>query len=439
MPNSNLVMTEADMPRLVGPRGGAIQASFVICTKDRLESLRRCIASLVRQLSGDHEILVIDNSSSGSARMIAEASGARWVQETRPGSAWARNRGYQSAKYDIVAYIDDDCEADVVWARELLHPFVDPDVGIVTGSVLASRPDLAIPRLIDAEYSFHRGWIAARYAGTTGTKWSPFDIWRVGVGGTMAWRKSLLTEIGGFDEALGAGTPAGSCEDIDALRRALSSGAIIYYEPAALVWHEHPAYIEDLRDMLLRYAITLGAHAAKMVSEEKMWKGLFYLFSDWCWQIAWGLRLIRTHNTASEVRMPATALLLQPLASIVGVFRFFRYRRALRDGKPLTTTRATKRLARSLPPLRSGVVDDQVEITDPIADQPVKHRTRLLLRIERRPVFAMELPAGSRIREALEQRLPEPLHFQVIAARPDLRISSHSSRSPSERIVQFHE
>jgi len=382
-------------------------ASFIICTKDRPQLLSRCLATVVDQLTKNQEIIVVDNSVKGSALPVAKAYGARWIKETRPGAGWTRNRGFQEAKSDIVVYLDDDCQADVVWARELLEPFEDATVGIVTGSVLAARADLALPWLIDAEYSFHRGWQAVRYAGSTGTKWSPYDIWRVGVGGTMAWRKSLLEEIGGFDPALGAGTPAGSCEDIDAFRRALCSGAVICYQPTALVWHKHPEYMHELSGMLIRYAVTLGAHTAKMALEEGQWRGLFYLFQDWGWQVRWALKLLlASSKKRSKVQMPALALLLQPPASISGMFRFVKYRRQLRNGEVLPEERRKKTVSNDSP-LMSGVSDLQMELNDILGDQVTDATIRLILRIDRRPVYATEITAGKRISEVLKREMPD--------------------------------
>ena len=413
MPNSTSVVAKSSSRSSEVPLSTFPTASFVICTKDRPQLLRRCLETVAHQLAHNQEIIVVDNSSTGSALPVAENFGAKWVQELRPGSAWARNRGFWEAKHDIIAYIDDDCEADVVWAQELLSPFLDPTVGAVTGSVLAARPELAVPHLIDAEYSFHRGWSAIRYAGSTGTKWSPFDIWRVGVGGTMAWRKSLLAELGGFDPALGAGTPAGSCEDIDAFRRALCSGAVICYQPTALVWHKHPENMQGLRDMLIRYAVTLGSHAAKMAFEEGRWRGMIYLICDWYWQVTWALRLLFSFKRRMKVRMPTSSILLQPPASIIGMFRFIRYRRALRNGEAILTTYVEK-IVSPVPPLRSGVADVQAELTDGIIDQEISSPSRLLLRIDRRPVFATEISAGELVSHVLERELPAPLRRQIM-------------------------
>jgi O-antigen biosynthesis protein len=86
-----------------------------------------------------------------------------------------------------------------------------------------------------------------------------------GAGGNMAFRREALTRIGGFDVAMGAGTPARASEDTLALTLVLLAGYRIAYEPAALVRHDHYAEPEDLRRQLRGYGIGLTAYYTALV------------------------------------------------------------------------------------------------------------------------------------------------------------------------------
>ena len=55
----------------------------------------------------------------------------------------------------------------------------------------------------------------------------------------MAFRTAALRELGGFDEALGPGTPAQAGEDLLVFLRLLAGGRRLAYEPGAFVWHWH--------------------------------------------------------------------------------------------------------------------------------------------------------------------------------------------------------
>ena len=383
-------------------------ATFIVCTKDRPQQLKRCLLSIVPQLHVNDELIVVDNSPTSNSKQIAESVHARWISELGPGVSWARNRGFREAQYEIVIYIDDDCIADSYWADELRVQFNDSTIGVVTGSILASRPDLAVPYLIDTNYSYNRGWKSMRFVGSTGTSWSPYDIWRVGVGATMAWRKSLLVLINGFDPALGTGTPAGSSEDIDAFRRALLTGTTICYQPRALVWHDHPKDINGLRRLLIRYAIASGAHAMKMAIEEHRIKGLAFLFRDWRLQVALGVQLLIALPTTQNVRLPVTALFAQPAASILGMYRFMKYKRAMRIGENIRSAPLLGRESNSkVPLLQSNVIMDEIELTDKFTDYYAASTTRLLIRISGHPVTVVEISEGRYLSQLLDIRLIE--------------------------------
>ena len=80
----------------------------------------------------------------------------------------------------------------------------------------------------------------------------------------MAFRREVLARIGGFDVALGAGTPALAGEDTLALTLTLLSGYRIAYEPAALVCHHHRRDLHSLNLQLQGYSVGLTAYYAAL-------------------------------------------------------------------------------------------------------------------------------------------------------------------------------
>ncbi len=62
----------------------------------------------------------------------------------------------------------------------------------------------------------------------------------------MAFRTEALRSIGGFDVALGAGTPARGGEDIDVAVRLLLAGLLVVRQPAAVIWHRSHATNAEL-------------------------------------------------------------------------------------------------------------------------------------------------------------------------------------------------
>jgi GT2 family glycosyltransferase len=112
--------------------------------------------------------------------------------------------------------------------------------------------DSARPRLFDL--GEHRDDAQPLYPYVAGT---------FGAGANFAVRRATLAEVGPFDEALGAGSPAKGGEDIDYFLRVVLSGRAIAYEPAAIVWHFHRRELSALQGQLDGYGSSLSAFAFK--------------------------------------------------------------------------------------------------------------------------------------------------------------------------------
>jgi len=89
--------------------------SVIVCTYNRAELLRELLPTLCEQTVAftQYEVIVIDNGSTDHTKTVAAVFAARYPQvrycyEPRQGLSHARNRGWQEAKGDYVAYIDDD-------------------------------------------------------------------------------------------------------------------------------------------------------------------------------------------------------------------------------------------------------------------------------------------------------------------------------------------
>ena len=91
----------------------------------------------------------------------------------------------------------------------------------------------------------------------------PFAAGAFGTGANMAFRAAALLEMGGFDECLGAGSPAGGGEDLDAFLRVLLDGRRIALRARRLVWHEHRAGADALHRQMFDYGKGFTAYLAK--------------------------------------------------------------------------------------------------------------------------------------------------------------------------------
>lgn len=118
--------------------------SVVIITRNRAEWLRSALESLTRQSRQANEVVVVDNASQDNTREIINSFGDRlnikYVSEPTLGIPYARNSGIRNASGDIIASIDDDCEADEDWLKYIELPFIrDPNIGAVGGEISYAR------------------------------------------------------------------------------------------------------------------------------------------------------------------------------------------------------------------------------------------------------------------------------------------------------------
>lgn len=81
----------------------------------------------------------------------------------------------------------------------------------------------------------------------------------------MAFRRDVLTRIGGFDVALGAGTTACGGEDTLAITLVLLAGYHVAYEPGAFVRHDHYDDVTGLKRQLRGYGVGLTAFYTALV------------------------------------------------------------------------------------------------------------------------------------------------------------------------------
>ena len=197
--------------------------------------LPTCLNALRQQTYRDFETIVVDNGSTdGSREFIArEYAEARVIAlDSNRGFAPAVNVGIRAARGDVVVLLNNDTEADSHWLEEIARALSeDPRAGMVACKL----------RLFDQRDHLHSAGDFYRVDGIPGNRgvWEEdrgqYDDAR-GVfgacGGAAAYRKAMLDEIGGFDEALGS-----YCEDVDLNWRARLAGYAVAYAPRAMVYH----------------------------------------------------------------------------------------------------------------------------------------------------------------------------------------------------------
>ncbi|MCW2525970.1 MAG: glycosyl transferase family 2 protein [Pseudonocardiales bacterium] len=262
------------------------ELTVVICTRNRCDDLARALDSLQRQTYRRFGILVVDNAPSDdrTAALVARLAGnggprIDYTVEPRPGLSWARNHALARVNAPVVVWLDDDEVADENWLVEIAGAFcANPGIVAVSGSVVPAELETQA-QLWFEQYGGHtkgRGFDPAEFNGRDAGGQSPiYPLPAFGAGANMAFDVAALRAIGGFDNALGAGTRTLGGEDTLAFSQVLLSGGTVVYRPSALTRHYHRADYDSLARQMAGYGIGLTAYYSSLLRHD--WRLFFPL------------------------------------------------------------------------------------------------------------------------------------------------------------------
>jgi GT2 family glycosyltransferase len=228
--------------------------------------------------------------------------------------------GIKCSTGKIIAFTDDDAMVDANWLERILQNFADRTVAIVTGIALPIELNTKAQHWFEKTNSFKRGFDRKKF--DTGNI-NPLAAGLVGAGVNMAIRRSCLTRIGNFDEALDGGTPTRSGGDQEFFYRSLSRGYRIVYDPDAIVWHRHRDSWKDLRSTIYGYGVGLFAWWTRALIIEREISLL-----------RWGLLWFVKHHFGNLIRsllkrknrMPFDLAFAEFRGAIIGSFCYFHSR-----------------------------------------------------------------------------------------------------------------
>lgn len=194
--------------------------SVVVCSYNGSRTIKETLTRLGELDYPDYEVIVVDDGSTDNTAGIARQFDVRLISVPNGGLSRARNLGMEAAAGEIVAYIDDDAYPDPDWLRFLAHTFLTTDFAAVGGPNIPPPGDGPIAECV-----------ANSPGGPIHVLTSDREAEHI-PGCNMAYRKSFLEAIGGFDPRFRA---AG--DDVDLCWRLMGHGGRIGFSPSAVVWH----------------------------------------------------------------------------------------------------------------------------------------------------------------------------------------------------------
>ena len=194
---------------------------LVIPARNAAKTVHRCLAAAATILEQQQlaQIIVVDDGSTDDTAKIAADVPVTCMRSPPRGRSAARNLGWRAAKEEIIWFIDADCIPRPDALARLLPHFDDPKVGGAGGSFTMPDTGSLLAHLIHEE-------IIERHRGM------PERVNFVATG-NAAYRRSVLEQVGGFDERF---TRA---QDAELSYRAREAGFELAFAADSRVEHFH--------------------------------------------------------------------------------------------------------------------------------------------------------------------------------------------------------
>ena len=248
--------------------------SIVVCTYNRSRLLKKCLDSILSQVTNEIEIIIIDNNSSDDTKRVVDSFSSklpkvRYFFEPKIGLSHARNRGAKEANGDWLLYIDDDAIAFPNLLNRFIFICSNYDFDCFGGTHIGYYDDPK-PKWLNSEFGnminpLHQIGYLSRPLLT---------------GGLFAIKKSSLIEVGLFNENLGMkGSNIGYAEEDEIQKKLLNKGFILGFDPEFKIYH--PVLRHKLALMWhLKSAFAHGRDGEKSRNEYQLWSTILLLLKS---------------------------------------------------------------------------------------------------------------------------------------------------------------
>lgn len=210
-----------------------------------LLGLINCLRSQTYPPEQVEYLLVDNNSSDHTSKIIKQAAeeaanqGIKLqllIEDKIQSSYAARNQGIRVAKGEILAFTDADCRPYPDWLEQLVQPFINPNVGIVVGELVALSGDSFLEK-----YAERYGVMSQKFLLE-----HPFLPY--GQTANLAICKQAFEQVGLFRPYLTTGGDADICWRIQQ-----ETKWKLKFASKAIIRHRHRSNWQELKSQWQRY------------------------------------------------------------------------------------------------------------------------------------------------------------------------------------------
>ena len=307
--------------------------SVAVPTYNRSAWLRNALESTVQLdfASDEYEVIVVDNNSTDDTEAVARSfvgqhPNIRYCREQQQGHCHARNRGWQEACGEYVAYIDDDCKVPPEWlsvAREIVRESAPVALGGPYYAFYLSPK----PEWFKDAYGSHVQQRSARV----------LEQGEFLDGGNLFVQRQVLMDLGGFDPQFGMkGSGIGYQDETTVQTRIRNEveGAVVYYDPRLYLYHlVRPEVMRPFWKLQSNYAHGKFGYRARLEetgsrqAARVSWRRAGRALAGLAWGLGPGilLRDLSAYPAWQNYVWEETSQHMKPLGNIV---QYLTYRRA---------------------------------------------------------------------------------------------------------------
>jgi GT2 family glycosyltransferase len=254
-----------------------MDASIIVCTYNRAESLRDTLGALKSQqtVAGrEWEVIVVDNNSKDDTRKVIAEFQREWRRlryefEGEQGLSHARNHGIDAAHGTVLLFTDDDVLPEPDWMETTLAGLEQYHADACGGYI---APIWEVPP---------PDWLTERFYGFLAVRTDRSDDYDITspsqapFGANMAFRRDVFEKVGGFDTSRGRkGNVLASGEDGELFERILAAGFKAVFLGQSRVHHK----VESFR-LTKRYFRRWRFQTSRNIAQSKDMTGERRLFN----------------------------------------------------------------------------------------------------------------------------------------------------------------
>ena len=275
------------------------------------------------------EIVVVDDGSTDRMVDVAEAFAKThdkvrvFRRARRSGKASALNTALHYAKSEIVVPVDADSDLGPAAIWEIVQPLADPQVGAVSGAVLARNSFVNLLTRLEAYEYIHAIFLGRMVTAKLG-------ILGIVSGAFGAFRREHLSRIKGWD--------VGHGEDSDLTLRLRKSGLRVAFAPYAQCFTNVPTKWSKLFKQRRRWNRGVIRHKSRkhidmafFWSPNFRWGNFFHLVDAWVFRIGclfaiWGSVFVTVVNPPNDLlKILATLYILYVVLQLIQVLPVLYY------------------------------------------------------------------------------------------------------------------